>query len=217
MKPAGLFRCLLLSVVARLAFGQSAGDLTAANLLLDVDLLINVDSGISQGNDLAKLNIVEFFDLECPNSADYAGRTFPLVLEEYVKTGKIRYVALNFPIEKLHPNATKAAEMGVCAAEQGKSWEARDRLLQNPVMLDTAALGMDRGKFQSCLDSGRAAAIVKSSLAEGRRLKIPGTPSFYFGYADPAERSKVHAVKLLIGTQSFDVFKELIGEFLKGP
>ena len=212
---AGVALLLLLST--GIAAAQSLADLKSTNLLLDVDLTVNTAAAHFQGSDSARLTLVEFFDLECPNTADYCDRAFPQVIDAYVKTGKLRYLALDFPIEKFHSNALKAATLAQCAGEQGRFWEARPRLLSNPVILDTAALGLDRSRFQECMESGRGAAKVKTGLEEGRKLKMPGTPSFYLGYRDPADQSKVHAIKLLIGTQPFGVFQDLIDSLLKVP
>jgi len=212
-------RSLLLSaaVAVPLVSAQSVDELKEKNLLMGVDLVVKTGGAHAMGEKDAKVTIVEFFDYQCPYCGVFADQTLAKLLVEYVKTGKVRYIVRNFPQEKIHPFAPKAAEMGECAGEQGKYWEAHLRLLKDQQTLETASMGLDQSKFQECLDSGRAAAKVKSDLEEGRELKVPGTPSFYFGYSDPADPLQVRAVKLLVGSHTFKVFEDVIGSLLNPP
>ena len=85
----------------------------------------------------------------------------------------------------MHSHAEKAAEAAHCAGAQGKYWEYHDllyssRQLEIPQLKDQAKeLKLDSAAFDKCLDSGVKAAEVHTSLAEGQRLGIEGTPSFF--------------------------------------
>jgi predicted DsbA family dithiol-disulfide isomerase len=210
LAPAGLMLLMLAGLVA----AQSLDELRSHDLLTDVDLSIRIPGAQSLGDNNAGVVIVEFFDFQCPYCAVHVEQTLPRVLDEYVKTGKVRYVFLNFPNEKIHPLAPKAAEMAECAAEQGKYWEAHLQLYKNQRDVDTKTLGLDRSRFEECVDTGQASAKVQSDLEQGRKIKTPGTPSFYFGNPDPEDPSTIHAVKLLVGSQTFHVFTDLFEEFL---
>lgn len=75
----------------------------------------------------AKVQIVEFSDFECP----YCIRAYPTVkqlLKEY--SGKVRFYYKQFPLTQIHPNAQKAAEASLCAADQGKFWEFHDKVFE---------------------------------------------------------------------------------------
>ena len=133
------------------------------------DVFVSTAGAPSLGERTAKVTIIEFSDYQCPFCGRYATQTMPLLLDEYVKTGKVRYIFRNFPLEQLHPSAEKAAEAGACAGDQGKFWEAHDRFFKNQQGLDAkqvlghaAALGLDVATFQQCLDTGKYASVVKA-------------------------------------------------------
>jgi protein-disulfide isomerase len=86
----------------------------------------------------------------------------------------------------MHPQAPKAAEAAACASEQGKFWEMHDKLFTNQQALQVtdlkrhaAEIGLEAGKFEACLDSGRRAADWKASLEAGRKLGVSATPTFF--------------------------------------
>jgi protein-disulfide isomerase len=181
------------------------------------DVLISTANGHSMGDEAAKLTMVEFSDYQCPYCGRYANETFSKLIEAYVKTGKVRYVLRNYPIQSIHPLAEKAAEAAECAGDQGKYWEMHERLFQNQKALTTdelpghaAAIGLDEGAFRQCMDSGKFAGKIASDVADGAKLRVSGTPGFYFGFADAKEPGKIRAVKLLSGAQPIGAFTELI-------
>ena len=99
----------------------------------------------------------------------------PQIEREYIKTGKLKYVARDFPLESIHPLAFKAAEAAHCAGEQGKYWEMHSRLFENQRALSlkdlpqhAQALGLDAPKFQQCLESGKYASRIRKDLADGQ-------------------------------------------------
>lgn len=138
-------------------------------------------TGPSRGNQSAKVVIVEFADFECQFCAK-AHETVNEVLKAY--GGKVRLVFRHYPLS-FHMKAAKAAEATACADEQGKFWELHDALFESQA-LDLEALkvqakraGLDEAKFESCLDSGRTATLVKRDLAAGQQVGVSGTPAFF--------------------------------------
>jgi protein-disulfide isomerase len=86
----------------------------------------------------------------------------------------------------MHAHAEKAAEATRCAAEQGKFWELHDALFDNNQKLELAQLKeyarmlkLDATRFDKCLDTSEQAAAVKKDFAQGQRLGLTGTPSFF--------------------------------------
>ena len=78
----------------------------------------------------APVTIYEMSDFQCPFCRRHALETFPILKREYIETGKVRYVFINFPITEIHPNALPAAELGLCAARQRKFWPLHDLLFR---------------------------------------------------------------------------------------
>ncbi len=187
------------------------------------NVVINT-SGPAVGEANAKITMVEFSDFQCPFCGRYSTQTMSQVVDAYVKTGKVKYVFRNFPLDQLHPNASKAAEAAACAGDQGKFWEAHDRFFKNQSALDSkemvghaTVLGLDVPKFQQCVESGKYTAKVKADQAEGSKFGVKGTPTFFFGLTDPKDPSKILAVKLLSGAVPFDNFKDVIEGLLNPP
>jgi protein-disulfide isomerase len=188
------------------------------------DVYINIEGAMTQGDTKAKVVMVEFSDYQCPFCGRHATDTYPQLMDQYVKTGKMRYILKNFPLEQIHPYAEKAAEAAECMGEQGKYWEAHDRLFKNQQALDVKelpahalVLGLDVPKFQQCLDGGKYTAKVKADVAEGTKLNVRGTPSFFFGVPDPKDPKRMKAVKFLSGALPMDQFKEEIDKLLNPP
>ncbi len=145
----------------------------------------------------------------------------PQIEKEYVETGKLKHVFMDFPLP-MHGNAMKAAEAGLCAGDQGKFWEIHDKLFENPQALgqesllkNAEALGLDMTKFKECLDSGKHAEEIKRRMAEGQKAGINGTPAFLLGFIEPD--GKVKATKKLVGAQPYALFKAAIDELLTPP
>jgi protein-disulfide isomerase len=144
----------------------------------------------------APVTIVEFSDFECP-FCKRATVTVASLLEKY--PGKIKVVYRDFPLEKIHPLARRAAEAARCARDDGKFWEYHDVLFaQSPKLAPeelkqyAVQVGLDPAKFDACLASGVHRADVQSDIDEGERLGITATPMFFINGrsvrgAQPAE------------------------------
>lgn len=138
--------------------------------------------GPAKGPKTAKVTIVEFSDFQCP----YCSRGKKVMEEVVAKYGdKVRLVFRDFPLD-FHDKAQKAAEAGQCANDQGKFWAMHDWMFDNQQTLDIPALkgaaktmGMDSAAFDSCLDSGKHAALIKKNTKDGQEAGVRGTPAFF--------------------------------------
>ena len=185
----------------------------------NIDLAI--DGAASRGRADAKLTVIEYSDFQCPFCGRYAKDTYPQVEREYVATGKIRYLFRHFPLERLHPDALRAAEAAECARAQGKFWEMHELLFNNQPALGQSdlpnyakAIGMDVARFQQCL-AGPAAATVRADMDVAARAGVSGTPTFFVGVTRPD--GKIHVLRKLSGALPFNVFKTTIDGLLASP
>jgi protein-disulfide isomerase len=159
----------------------------------------------SQGPSSAPIELVEFSDFQCP----FCYRAHPIVKEVLNTYGnKVRFVYRNYPLAN-HPNAFPAAEAAQCANEQGQFWAYHDRLFADQTKLSdgdlkasAAALGMDAGKFNACVDSHKYKARVDADMRAGNEAGVNGTPAFFING------------RLLSGAQPYDEFKRVIDEEL---
>ncbi len=178
---------------------------------------ISLDDDPLRGDPNAPITIVEFSDFQCPFCARFHVQTLPLLLEEYIDTGKVNLVYRDFPIQSIHPNALPAAVAAECANEQGKYWEYHDTLFEkqnswNRLDSNTAIstfsqyatdVGLEQQQFDSCLGSGKYLEEVQGDLSDGRAYDITGTPGFFIG------NDEIGFVKIN-GAQPFESFKRII-------
>jgi protein-disulfide isomerase len=167
--------------------------------------VVSVDSkGPSKGSADGVVTIIEFSDFQCP----YCKRvitTLEQVLQAY--QGKIRLVFKHAPLPG-HPEAYKAAQASVCAAEQDRFWEYHDRLFNSS---DFSAktlkriadeLNLNRNRFEACFDSESSRAVVARDLQEAKKIGVQGTPTFVING------------RLYRGALSFEAFKTAIDQEL---
>ena len=143
--------------------------------------------------------------------------------QDYIKTGKVKYVALDFPLESIHKNAFKAAEAAHCAGAQGQYWERHARLFAhqgtiglNDLPSHAQALGLDMPAFHKCLESGRYAEAIRKDLAAGQQAGVTGTPSFFVGVTEPND-AQVKALRQRTGAQPSAAFQAAIDSLLSEP
>tara|TARA_Y100000034_G_scaffold67371_1_gene81273 strand:- start:7854 stop:8927 length:1074 start_codon:yes stop_codon:yes gene_type:complete len=188
---------------------------------LDADLLGNPGTGNSGGEPVeieigdapvkgdanAPVTIVEFSDYQCPFCAKFYTETFGLLEKNYIDTGKVKLVFMDFPLD-FHPEAQPAAEAARCVREQKGDegyYEMHDKLFENQGLLSeenykkwARELGVDGAEFDSCLDSGKFVADVQADLTYGQQLGVSGTPGFFVNG------------QLVSGAQPYSVFEQLI-------
>ena len=162
-----------------------------------------------KGSKDAPVTIIEFSDYQCPYCERFYIQTFPQIEENYIKTGKVKFVYRDFPLGS-HQFAQKAAEASECADEQGKFWEYQDKIFKNQQLLDTPNLKqyakdleLDTAKFNDCLDSGKMTSEVQKDLKDGQSYGVNGTPAFF-----------INGI-LVSGAQSYATFQEIIDQAIK--
>ena len=102
------------------------------------DKLINITDAPTKGNPSAKVTLVEVSDYHCPYCRRQNLQTMPQVTAEYVNTGKVKYVFIDYPIAQLHPDAFLSHEAAACAGDQGKYWQMHDLLFTNSPARDAS-------------------------------------------------------------------------------
>ncbi len=153
------------------------------------------------GPESAPVVIVEFSDFQCP----FCAKVIPTLKEVVKKYPKeVRLVFKHFPLA-FHKDAPLAHEASMAAGEQGKFWEMHDLIFENRaamkrenLLAHAEKLNLDIKKFTAALDSGKYKAVVEKDIAEGSRLGVTGTPTFFVN----GER--------LVGAKPLQVFSDKI-------
>ena len=180
---------------------------------------LSLGTAPSRGRADAPLVLVEFSDYECPFCIRHFQQTMPELDREYISTGKLRYVFMDYPIDQLHPAALKAHEAARCGGEQGKFWEMHQRLFTpagshgvDRLKALASEVGIDRGKFDTCLDSGRMQGPVRASVDTATQLGADGTPQMYLGVADASGSFRI--IRSIRGAVPFGQIKQVIDGLL---
>jgi len=184
-----------------------------------VPTTLNVHGELFRGNERAVVAIIEYSDFECPYCGKYERDTSPQILENYIKTGKVKlyYRDLTSPT---HPRAIPAARAARCAGEQDKYWEMHDSLFATQGALSDAALenraqvlALDTKRFNECFSSGRYADELQKALEEAEKMGIDGTPTFFIGAVDARGETMTVAARIS-GAHPFETFRSALDEVL---
>ncbi len=140
-------------------------------------------SAPTKGKAGAPVTLVEFSDFQCP----FCNRFAPTLRQVSEKYGdKVQIIYRQYPLTSIHPNAFKAAEASLCAYEQGKFWQLHDAMFADQTRLkvsdlkETAArLGVDRKKFDTCIETGKYVEQIQKDMSEGSKFGITGTPAVF--------------------------------------
>src|ERR1041385_5066336 len=165
--------------------------------------------GFTVGSDSAAVEVVEYSDFECPFCASFATVQMPVIREQLIAKGKVRWRYRDFPLPT-HAYSRYAALAAQCAGEQGKFWEMHDQLFTNHqwaqagktprgLFRDFArGIGLDLDKYDACMDSQRYAGRIQASVQEGEARGVKGTPSFFVNGRPYEGRSASDDFKALV-------------------
>jgi len=144
------------------------------------------------GTPAAPITIIEFGDFECPQCKVEA----QALRQNLVKTfpTQVQFFFKDFPLESIHPWSKAAAIAGRCVYRQDANafwdyhdwiYEHQDEIAKDPSTLKSKILDFaksknwDTAKLEQCVDSNATEAEVASSIAEGKKLRIDGTPTLF--------------------------------------
>lgn len=167
--------------------------------------------GYVRGNPNAKVELVEYGDLQCP-----ACRAYEPMVRQLSKdyNGKLKLLYKNFPLISVHKNAHFAAQAAVAAGNQGKFWEMHDWLYDNQdswgelaaadaqskILAEAKNLKLDMDQFQKDLNSSSTSDKIDFTMNEGIDAGVAATPTFYI------DNKKVDPLP-----SNYSEFKKLVG------
>ncbi len=144
--------------------------------------------GLVLGDPGAKVELVEYGDLQCPVCKQFAEDILPPVIENQVKAGEVKVVFRNFTI--IGPQSAPAGAAALAAGEQGKGWQFLDVFYHNQgaenagyandefLTAIAKAVGVpDIDKWNQERESDKLTEEVELSTEEAEQLGLTGTPS----------------------------------------
>lgn len=168
------------------ATGQVAG-VSETNELFD---------GIPQRRDVlgeedAPVTMIEFADLQCPFCKEFALGPYPVIVNDYVRKGKLRVETRTLAF--IGPDSEKGARASAAAAEQDKLAEFQHLWFFNQGQENSGyatdefieslwkAAGVDVAQAKEYAASAKSSAQIDEDAAEAEKYGVVSTPSFVLG------------------------------------
>ena len=216
MLISGLFLIVAILVIGAAYIATRPKDISTDSLTTPGAALVTPasipTSGRTLGDPNAPVTLQLWSDFRCSGCWQFVSEREPLLVTNYVQTGKLKIEYVDFLTIDGNDGATAsrdAANAAWCAADQGKFWPMHDWLFanqlpnENPNAFTIARLlvigkaaGVDTAKFNPCVQNG-------SHLADIAAEKVPSdagfTPATYIkgvqilGAPDPSTGSPTPA------------------------
>lgn len=153
------------------------------------DMKINTETDNIMGSADAPVTIVEYSSLTCPHCANFHQMTVPGMKEKYVKTGKVRYIIREFPLDQL---AFAAAAIARCADKEKffpfvtalyksqSNWAKGDGSAAQKLFDMAKQVGFTQEKFNACLGNKEVIEHISESRRQGSEdFGVNATPTIF--------------------------------------
>ena len=172
-------------------------------------LVTAADKGRIDGDANAKTWLIVASDFQCPFCKQWHDESYRAIVNDYVRTGKIRVAYVNYPLGQ-HQNAVPTAEAAMCASVQGKFWQYHDALFATQdkwaglpmpsMLLDSiaGAVGLDKTAWKKCVDSGKMKPLIMADRDRAAAAGVQSTPTFMLGN------------RIMQGSQPLSVMKAML-------
>lgn len=164
----------------------------------------------------AQVTVFEIADFQCPFCSRFAREVYPRIDSAYVKTGKAKWIFVNFPLPT-HANSWAAAEAAMCAGGVGGLfWQMHDKLFANQSEWSPLAnpaptfskyakeIGLALPAYNDCVAGDKIASILVRDLLNAASAGVSGTPAFV-----------VNSEPIFAGYKPFEEWKEILDNALK--
>ncbi len=148
----------------------------------------------TMGDPNAPVKVDVWEDLQCPACLRFSENIEPLLIENYVKSGKIYYTFHHFPFldnNSASKESDQAAIASMCAGDQGQFWQYKQIAFFNwngenqgaysdsRLTAFAEALGLNMEQFSACFESNKYKAQIDQSYNEGVAQGIASTPTTF--------------------------------------
>jgi protein-disulfide isomerase len=150
----------------------------------------DIDKAKSLGSPSAPIVMEVFASFDCPHCRELHEVTMPLVMRDFVNSGKVYLVNREFPLSgQYHPYAREAANYAVAAGRIGKYAQVSEALFRNQAnwavngkVWDTVATVLtpaEQKKVQALANDPGVTAEVQREYDEGVALGVNSTPTVF--------------------------------------
>src|SRR4051794_25527788 len=150
------------------------------------------------GDPKAPVTVTEYLDLQCPICAEASKANLPDLINNYVRTGKVKLQARTLSF--IGPDSVTAAKVAHGAEQQGRLWafletfyasqgQENSGYVTDDFLSQVAkASGVDAQRALAAADGASAQAALDQADAAAQTLEVDSTPSFTVTRAGGKER-----------------------------
>jgi len=144
------------------------------------------------GDPNAPTTMIEFADPQCPFCREYTLNTLPVLVKEYVRTGKTKFVFSGMHF--IGPDSEKALRAVFAAGIQNRAWQFLDLLYksqgaENSGWVTDAVLrsigasipGFDTAKMLADMSSPDVDNAIAVADQQSQQAQVNSTPTFFAG------------------------------------
>jgi protein-disulfide isomerase len=156
---------------------------------------VETTNQMSRGNKNAKVSIIQYSDFLCPSCSYFSTQIMPTIESSYIATDKVKFEFR--PMAFIADGSLQSGMGGFCAIDQNKFWQYHDAIykfvaqktivegkdpktetiLTADLVKDIASSsGLDKAKFDSCLDSKKHLNKITESTNLANQNGVTGTP-----------------------------------------
>jgi protein-disulfide isomerase len=169
---------------------------------------LEVDKAKALGNPSAPVLMDVYVSFDCSHCRDLHETTIPLIVRDFVNSGKVYLVYREFPLSgQYHPHAREAANLAVAAGRVGKYHEVAAALFKNQMswsqsgkVWETVASVLppaDQKKVQGLAKDPGVLAEVQREYDAGVAAGISATPTVFVSQG--SKRYPINAQQLHYG------------------
>jgi protein-disulfide isomerase len=148
-----------------------------------------IDKAKAMGSPTAPILMEIFESFDCPHCRDLNETTLPLVIRDFVNSGRVYLVHREFPLSgQYHPNAREAANYATAAGRIGKYEQVSDALFKNQAAwyMDASKVWptvasvltpAEQKKVQELAKTPAVTGEVEREYQEGVALGVNATPT----------------------------------------
>jgi protein-disulfide isomerase len=160
-----------------------------------VDLSGIPQNGRVLGSPSARVTLIEYADPQCPGCRAYTEIAFPVLVDDYVRPGKVRTEFRGFPF--IGDDSVKGYRFLLAAAEQNHLWDLMEAMYRHQGsenggwitddlirQLASEIPGLDVDELFADAEREDIRKAAESAYDEAKAAGIPGTPSLFVKVGD---------------------------------
>jgi protein-disulfide isomerase len=179
---------------------------------------IDVANAPALGDTAAPMVLIELADYQCQFCRRHFKETAAGLYDKYIVTGRLSYVFMDVPDERLHPVALAAAEATRCAEDQGRYWEMHRALFSldhlsdyRDILRAAGTVKLEATTFEECLNSEKYGPSIRQRRDALHLAGVTSTPYFLLGRRESSGHV-ISVQRVIEGALPMSVFDLAISE-----